>query len=89
MRAVFLLYETDEWTSRISMNLLFIGSSVKMCQWYIKKQYKDKLDKDKLEGMLHELGQCRQTQCSNVGFEFYIDAYEVNKMPENPFNKTT
>lgn len=57
MKTVFLLYETDEWTSRISMNLLFIGSSVKMCQRYIKRQYKDKLNKDKLEDMLHELGQ--------------------------------
>lgn len=80
MENLFLLFETDEWNTTSNKNLAFVGTSLEMCQAYIKKRYESRIDSETLSAMCKQLEGYYQTQCNNVGFEFMIELWKPNDM---------
>lgn len=70
MKKAYLLFETDQWNSKNSMDLVFVGDSVCECCKAAVKRGATELQVAQLQGM-------RQSQC-NKNYEIIIEEWEVN-----------
>lgn len=71
---VFLFYRTDQWNTRSSENLVYVGTNKEAS---IKKLMK--LDDDPItDEQAADLRWMNQSQCSGLSYEWVIKSYKVN-----------
>ena len=73
---VFLFYRTDNWNSRESKELIYIGTSFDAS---IKKLMK--LDSEPItEEQAEDIRRMNQSQCNNVGYEWEVEVWTPNHL---------
>ena len=73
---VFLFYRTDNWNTRESKDLIYIGTSKEAS---IKKLMK--LDSEPItEEQAEDIRRMNQSQCNNVGYEWEVEGWTPNHL---------
>ena len=75
---VFLFYRTDNWNSRESKDLVYIGTNREAS---IKKLMK--LESEPITGeQAEDIWRMNQSQCNNVGYEWVVEVWTLNHLSE-------
>ena len=73
---VYIFYRTDQWNTRSSKDLVYIGTNKEAS---IKKLMK--LEDDPItEEQAADLRRMNQSQCSGLSYEWVIEPYRVNQL---------
>ena len=75
---VYIFYRTDQWNTRSSEDLVYIGTNKEAC---IKKLMKLK-DDPITEEQADDLRRMNQSQCNNVGYEWVVEVWTPNHLKE-------
>jgi hypothetical protein len=73
---VYIFYRTDQWNTRSSEDLVYIGTNKEAS---IKKLMKLK-DDPITEEQADDLRRMNQSQCSGLSYEWVIEPYRVNQL---------
>lgn len=73
---VYIFYRTDQWNTRSSEDLVYIGTNKEAS---IKKLMKLKNDPI-TEEQADDLRRMNQSQCSGLSYEWVIEPYRVNQL---------
>lgn len=74
---VFIFYRTDQWNSKDSYEMVYIGTNK---QASIKKLMK--LDSEPItEEQAEDIRRIDQSQCNNEGYEWVVETHVVNYLP--------
>lgn len=75
---VFLFYRTDEWNSKNSYDMVYVGTNKEAS---IKKLMK--LDSDPItEEQAEDIRRMSQSQCNNIGYEWVVEEWQANQLPK-------
>lgn len=75
---VFLFYRTDQWNSRTSEELVYIGTSKETSIKTLMKLENDPITKEQAE----ELRLMNQSQCSGLSYEWFIETRKINSLED-------
>lgn len=75
---VFLFYRTDNWNSRESKDLVYIGTNREASIKKLMKLESEPITEEQAE----DIRLTNQSQCNNVGYEWVVEIWTLNHLSE-------
>ena len=75
---VFLFYRTDNWNSRESKDLVYIGTNREASIKKLMKLESEPITEEQAE----DIRRMNQSQCNNVGYEWEVEVWTLNHLSE-------
>ena len=75
---VFLFYRTDNWNSRESKDLVYIGTNREDSIKKLMKLESGLITEEQAE----DIRRMNQSQCNNVGYEWVVEVWTLNHLSE-------
>jgi|UniRef100_UPI003FEF412B hypothetical protein len=75
---VFLFYRTDNWNSRESKDLVYIGTNREASIKKLMKLESEPITEEQAE----DIRRMNQSQCNNVGYEWVVEVWTLNHLSE-------
>ena len=73
---VYIFYRTDQWNTRSSEDLVYIGTNKEASIKKLMKLKDDPITEEQADDLLR----INQSQCSGLSYEWVIEPYRVNQL---------